>query len=55
VVGKGVSWRARELISGEDGLISEEVAPRCEDSDKVIADEKILKDKYPDDYSDIVK
>ncbi len=55
LVVKGGCWKASELISGEYGLISEAVAPGFEYSDRVIADEKTLKDKYPDAYSDIVK
>ena len=55
LVVKGGCWKASELISGEYGLISEAVAPGFEYSDRVIADDKILKDNYPHAYSDIAR
>jgi len=55
LVVKGGCWKASELISGEYGLISEAVAPGFEYSDRVIADDKMIRNNYPDDYSDIAR
>lgn len=47
LVVRGGCWKATELTSGEFGLISEAVSPGFEYEDMELAEEQIIKNRFP--------